>query len=483
MKRLSRVAVGLAVAVCMTGMSMSSVFASPKYDVSGAATNNVIATEYYSSTSSSRVIGTAVCTARIHMNLRDTPYTTGKIVGYLPAGAEVNVYSRFGSWYLIEYNGVNCWAHSDYLRYSAGSSTTTPSTGEAMGTAVCTAKTKLNLRNNPSASGSIAGTLPGGATVDVLAMDGDWYQIEYNGKNYWAHSDYLNYTPGSSTPTPTPDPSPSEFNYESYPVPENNRLEGKTVFIDPGHGTGAGGAYADYVEAPVVLEYAKLLQENLENSGATVIMTRTTADNVHNYARVAMVNAYTMQKLLDATPASNTAKRRELEDLISKMNSVIANPTLSETYFLSPYDTADGRPVHPDTAKIFNYQKDSMFDDMIYISIHTNAPGGSNTTVNGTMLYYMDNDINDEYYTGYRENDSLQLSRELMDEVTASGGFNEREIVANDFFMVREINIPAALVEIGYHTNASDRAKLTDPTNQKRVANGMAFAIYSYFGV
>ena len=87
------------------------------------------------------------------------------------------------------------------------------------------------------------------------------------------------------------------------------------------------------------------------------------------------------------------------------------------------------------------------------------------------------------YYRDYDEAANKRLAQLLLDQVAAAGKFNKRGNIANDFFMNRETNLPSALVEIGFHTNASDRAKLTDAHYQKRVANGMLAAIYNYFGV
>ena len=68
----------------------------------------------------------------------------------------------------------------------------------AIGTAVCTAKTRINLRRSPSSSSGKVGTLPAGATVDVYEISNNWYKILYNGKSVWASGSYLQYTTTTS---------------------------------------------------------------------------------------------------------------------------------------------------------------------------------------------------------------------------------------------------------------------------------------------
>ena len=511
------------------------------------------------------------------------------------------------------------------------------SAAPAIGTGTCTAKSWCNIRTGAGTQYKKVGTLPAKANVPVYQQSGKWYQISYQNKLVWVHGDYLKVTL-NSTPKPDPDPSPVPGDsYDAFPVAANSRLKGKVVILDPGHGVGAGGSYGSYKEHEHVLSFANYLKQNLERSGATVIMTRTSSANVFNYNRVSLANKYSMEVLesvrqrdlvalktqetslsqaltaqqnalsaseqelarletlagnssqelsaLNDSIAAKTrkaeekhkailAKREEMEaadpadtdllealqdelnqlsgdwealkeeesDLLEQkalleeniaslpqkqekahrqkesaaetlrelekqsqslaeeirelsetiaelqrlqnvMASVISNNALAETYYDTPYASNNGRVIHPDLRKIFEYQKDPALDHIIYISIHTNATGDGGTGANGTVTYYMSNTANTTYYRGYDEAANKRLAQLLLDQVSAAGKFNKRGNIANDFFMNRETNLPSALVEIGFHTNASDRAKLTDARYQKRVANGMLAAIYNYFGV
>ncbi len=49
----------------------------------------------------------------------------------------------------------------------------------------------LNLRRYPSMQGAVIGSVPNGASVDILGKTGNWYVIRYNGQTGYASSDYI----------------------------------------------------------------------------------------------------------------------------------------------------------------------------------------------------------------------------------------------------------------------------------------------------
>ena len=77
-------------------------------------------------------------------------------------------------------------------------------------------------------------------------------------------------------------------------APENNSLEGTTILIDPGHGSdadlGARGP-TGYPEKDVTLIVSKLLRDELESRGATVVMTREGDDDLFPADRVEIIEA------------------------------------------------------------------------------------------------------------------------------------------------------------------------------------------------
>lgn len=282
------------------------------------------------------------------------------------------------------------------------------------------------------------------------------------------------------------------------PIEENDSLCGRIVFVDPGHGIGCGGAYGGYTEHVYNLIYANLLKDKLEKCGATVVMTRTTAENVDNYHRMAALHIYLLDMLkaiyqndinLSVSPSEIALLQAHIDEMTRLqriMKNVLSDISLARIYFNAPYDYSYNRVIHPDLKKIFEYERHpSVSRNVLYVSIHSNATGEPvNTNTNGTVTYYLSNDwyASQNYYTEYANVAGSEIAATLMlDHVSLSGGFKRRGMHVNDYFMLREHNAPAVLVEMGYHTNAGDRERLKDEENQDRITNGMVIAIQEYF--
>ncbi|WP_430790314.1 SH3 domain-containing protein [Virgibacillus flavescens] len=52
-----------------------------------------------------------------------------------------------------------------------------------------TGNVTLNMREVPN--GSKTGEIPSGSKIELLATDGTWYKVKYNGTTGWAHGDYI----------------------------------------------------------------------------------------------------------------------------------------------------------------------------------------------------------------------------------------------------------------------------------------------------
>lgn len=64
----------------------------------------------------------------------------------------------------------------------------------------CVTASVLNIRQAPSTSAAIIGTLTNGESVEVYASEGNWYKIAYNGGVGYVYGSYIAFTRGN-TPT------------------------------------------------------------------------------------------------------------------------------------------------------------------------------------------------------------------------------------------------------------------------------------------
>jgi len=104
-----------------------------------------------------------------------------------------------------------------------------------------------------------------------------------------------------------------------------------------------------------------------------------------------------------------------------------------------------------------------------FISIHANASRGNRRDVNGLETYY---------FSGYR---GLNLAKNIHKEIIkVSYGTPDRGVRSSRFFVIRETNMPAALVEIGFVTGRIDSRKLRQTNHRKKLAFAISKGILNY---
>lgn len=272
-------------------------------------------------------------------------------------------------------------------------------------------------------------------------------------------------------------------------------LAGRVIILDAGHGRGNSPGWAGYVEHEAMFKLAQNIKALLEERGATVLMTRASARDVPLPVRTAKINNWALREV---RAAMRTAQREgtapdgiqkdidEITRLLRIVQQIIDDPDkYAPIYLNSPFDTAYKRKIHPDLQKIFTYQDHPLIrENFLVISLHSNATGRPvNTSVNGANAFYISNSDpkNKNYFVNYaNEHRSSTFGRRLLRNI-APLGIRNRGVQENRYHMIREHNLPAVLVENGFHTNAQDRAKLSSDTFLQRLAAVYADTISDYF--
>ncbi|PZV07505.1 MAG: N-acetylmuramoyl-L-alanine amidase, partial [Leptolyngbya sp.] len=103
----------------------------------------------------------------------------------------------------------------------------------------------------------------------------------------------------------------------------------------------------------------------------------------------------------------------------------------------------------------------------LFVSIHANAISMSRPDVNGIESYYSSE-------TGRRLAATLQAS------MLAATGMRDRGVKQARFAVLRQTNMPAALVEVGFVTGAQDAPRLADPAWRETMAQAIARGILQY---
>lgn len=101
-----------------------------------------------------------------------------------------------------------------------------------------------------------------------------------------------------------------------------------------------------------------------------------------------------------------------------------------------------------------------------FISIHTNS--NENTTIKGAMTFY------------YHEA-SKGLAQATQEQMVKATNAIDKGIDYGNFLVLRNSQIPAVLVEMGFITNQSEALKLNEDAYRNQMATGIANGISRYF--
>lgn len=130
-------------------------------------------------------------TAISGLNIRKSASTSSQILSAIPYNGQVNIKSKSGSWYYIEYNGTYGYVSDSYINVISGNSSNNNSSSSVNGTGTVTARSGLNLRKSASTSSGIITTIAYNSQVNIKSKSGNWYYVEYRGSVGYVSSDYI----------------------------------------------------------------------------------------------------------------------------------------------------------------------------------------------------------------------------------------------------------------------------------------------------
>ncbi len=106
----------------------------------------------------------------------------------------------------------------------------------------------------------------------------------------------------------------------------------------------------------------------------------------------------------------------------------------------------------------------------VFVSIHINAADAAEA--NGTEVWYSEENNGDSYGTT-----SEQLATNILNRMLYYLGSANRGVKTANHAVTRRCNMPAALTEVGFITNAEEVYKMTTEEYQKKAAQGIAEGI------
>ena len=158
------------------------------------------------------------------VNLRTLPSLNAPVIASYPTTTKVHVITHGGTWDKVEVNGNTGYMMTKFLTTSVPATTVAPTGGGGGGSAtytayvVCANKGTVNVRKGPGTGYATRFALRYGTAVTVVSHTNTWDKIQYNGREGYMMTQFLQTSKpedaGEPTVTSTPAPVVS-FPYET----------------------------------------------------------------------------------------------------------------------------------------------------------------------------------------------------------------------------------------------------------------------------
>lgn len=109
----------------------------------------------------------------------------------------------------------------------------------------------------------------------------------------------------------------------------------------------------------------------------------------------------------------------------------------------------------------------------VFMSIHLNAMDSNPNNYKGIGAYYYDEN-------GLQTNERIKLAKTILKHTTHKDGWLDDGVIRDRLRVLRLSKYPCTLVECGYLTNDSDRARLLNDTVLGNLANNLSDAIVEF---
>ncbi len=126
----------------------------------------------------------ATVNVKTQLNVREQPSSESEVIDSLTRDSLVYIYSEKDDWYHVETaNGIQGYIITKYL---------TP--GNAMGIpgTITDVEGTVNLRSGPNTEESVVAQIENGQEIYVIGGQGDWFEINYEGKIGYIFKKYVN---------------------------------------------------------------------------------------------------------------------------------------------------------------------------------------------------------------------------------------------------------------------------------------------------
>lgn len=406
------------------------------------------------------------------LNIRSSIGVANNLVGQVNKGDKLHIYALEGDWAKVNYNNQVAYAYSEYLQF------VDPKTENALGTSTkqVIANDDLNLYFDATSSATKITYIKAGTKLPVYKNVNGYYLTVVNGIPGYIVADS---TKDVVIEQPKPTPPPVTPPTEGKPLPP---------IVTPPVGNAATKARVtyDFVNVRAAADNNSQFLGTLQK-GQEVAVTRVTGNFVEvkyngriayiykPYVKLINQNGKPLQNRIIVIDAGHGGKD---PGTVFGVNSekVI---TLAVAQKVQQKLKAAGADVRM-TREVDKFLPLQTIVDIshannaeTFVSIHVNS---ASSNAYGTETYY---------YTSPNYPDTPDeeryLAKLINDQIVKDANMYNRGVKSGNFQVIRNTDRVALLVELGFLTNDSDRAKMTNDAYQNIYAEAIVKGLTQFY--
>ncbi|WP_316571893.1 SH3 domain-containing protein [Neobacillus sp. YIM B06451] len=392
------------------------------------------------------------------LNVRIEPSLTSGLIGKLVNGAKVEVLSEGNGWALISFSGKKGWVSSDFLLPQDEESL--PTGQKPAGVSGTVTATALSVRSEGSLNGKIIATVSKGQTFAILEEANNWAKIEYlPGKIGWVAGWYLEKSAEGNTPTPQEvKESWAAILYDGTNIRQKPTLDSKVVAR-----TNKGSEFRIKNISGSWYEI-ELKGGQSGYVAGWIVEVSGTAPQINKSGG----EAYLKNKVIVIDPGhggidnGTTGVRGTFEKgLTLKTAALVSNKLAAKGAKVIMTRDRDTYLSLPSRVRSAHYHGADAF-----ISIHYDS--NYDRSVRGMTTYY---------YHSYQK----ELAASLQSSTASATKSHSRGARFGDYHVIRENKQAAALVELGYLSNAEEEMAVLTNHFQEAASTGIVEGLARYF--
>ncbi|BAQ10104.1 N-acetylmuramoyl-L-alanine amidase [Bacillus sp. OxB-1] len=334
----------------------------------------------------------------------------------------------------------------------------------------------LNVRNQPSVNGAILGSLQDGAVVEVVGQSGDWLLVLLEQGEGYVNGRYT-IELGTTKPPTAPenndvaeDPKPTE------PVkPEPPAVTGKLIGKATVNNLNVRAAASGTAKAVGKLNRGQKVEViSIDGYWAKIKFNSETAYVHKSYLKLINTSGNPLKDRIIVIDAGHGAhdpgasKNGLTEKAVnlkvaklveSKLKKAGANVLMTRS-----------------TDKFLSLEERTQFAKKHYaeafVSIHVNSAGSS--SAKGTEVYF-DSSVNEN------SAESKLLATAIKNNIVKRANMSDRGVKDQRFYVIRNNNVAAVLVELGFISNSQDFNKLASDEYIEIFAESIYQGLVQYY--